>query len=731
VVVVFALITLMASAGIEFLQANAQKNRALAALKDATALSTISQAHDRLSDTDTGDDVRAYQFLLAGQLLADSPAAQGSVYNAELNAVYAHPNLLSVAEPAPHVADGLTALTADGTRAASDDGGDVKVWSTRTGQAIGPTLQPPAAPRGGALAIAFGPDGRRLAVAYPKRVVVWDTGSGKKIAEIAKPDNSSTAGIGLSPDGNTVGVDGGDMRLWDVRTGKPIGAPVPVEGGHVAFSPDGRRVAFDEIFSTSTNVYVRDLAPGGTGEVRFTVPNGMGNCMAFSPDGHDLAIGTVNSMLQLWNADTGKPASSRMTGHAGAINDVAFSPDGTRLATAGQDRTIREWSTATGTAVGYPLTGPNQAVNYVRFTPDGKHLISLSADRTVRRWDAMTGTEPIVPGGRLTPGQIAIDPQGTNVAAVGGDGVQVWNYATGRRVATLPVSGGVASVSYSPDGKSLLIVTVLNGRLLLWDGATLRPVKFEPAVGPLTAAAFVPAGLPFMPTGKEIAVGTSSGKLVLEDIDANLSGKPGATINTGCPVQHIAISKDGMHVAYSCLHSDKLGVADGHTKSIHVDTATSTVEAMAFSPDGNTLIIGTADGLVWRRDGSDNTTTSVGVHRGEVTAIAYSPDGRFFASAGAGGSVVVYPATSKLISARLTAYSGSVAALAFTADSGHLIAFSSTERAAQIWHVVPDPTTELCDRVPYNMSSSDWNKWVSSVLAYQIPCADKPQQPAG
>lgn len=299
----------------------------------------------------------------------------------------------------------------------------------------------------------------------------------------------------------------------------------------------------------------------------------------------------------------------------------------------------------------------------------------------------------------------------------------------GNLVTALPVPGGVASMSYAPDGGSLLIVTALGGNVLIWNGTTLSTVRFSSDLGPVTAAAFMPADLPFMPTGKEIAIATASGKLLLEDLDTGLDGKPGATIDAGCPARHIAVSKDGMHIAFSCP-GDKLGVLDGRTKSFRVDTATSTVEAMAFSPDGDTLIIGTADGLVWRRDESNDTTTSVGVHRGAVTAVAFSPDGQWFASAGADGTVLIYPAESTRISARITAYSDPVSALAFTVDSGHLVAFGGSESAAQIWHIFPAPVAELCNRIPYNLSVSDWNKWVSSSIGYRIQCGDKPQQPA-
>lgn len=727
---VSGLMVLFVLAGLLYLRADVEKDRALANLGDATALSTTAQAQQQLTD-DTGHDVRAYQFLLAGRSLARSSGAEGAVDDAGLDALYTHPNLLDVVAPAPGISEGLTTVSADGTRAASaTSAGHVEVWSTATGNAVGPQLQDATAPGGDALGITFSSDGRRVAVVHPGSVVVWDTESGEKAAEIARDVQVLEAGIALSHDGGIVAVNGADLRLWDVGTGELIDAPLHVVGGgHVAFSPDGRHVAYDDVFSTGATVHVREVADLDGGAVTFDDSGGMSTCIDFSPDGRGIAVGTAEGSLRLWDARTGEPVGSRMTGHEGPVNDIAFSRDGTRIATTGQDRTVRLWDAAAGEPVGYPLTGPNQAANFVRFSRNGDELVSVSSDYTVRRWDAMMGSEPLDLDGPLGPAQIAVSPQGTRVAAGGAHGLQVWDYVTGERVASVPVRDGVQSVGFSSDGRSIVIVTVLGGDVMVWDGTSLRPVSFTPSIDAATTAAFMPEGLPFMPTGTEIAVGTASGDLVLEDVDENLDGTPGATIPTGCTVGHIEISDDGMRLASSCVDSSKLVIVDGTTGSAEVEEGPAAVDTTVFSPDGNTLITGTSDGLVYRRDGSTGRSASVGVHRDRITAVAYSPDGRFFASASEDGSVIIYPATSTLISARLTTGFDSVAALAFTPDGSHLVAFGGTENSARIWRVFPDIGIALCDRTPYNLNEEDWNKWVSSSLDHELPCPGKPPQP--
>jgi WD40 repeat protein len=100
------------------------------------------------------------------------------------------------------------------------------------------------------------------------------------------------AGAVLAPTG---------VQLWDRRTAQLL-ATLSIDGGAVAFSPDGRSMAFHgadgdtvEIWSVadrklSTTVRLAGEPPAGT-------PAQAG--LAFSPDGHTLAV-PDNNGVQLW-----------------------------------------------------------------------------------------------------------------------------------------------------------------------------------------------------------------------------------------------------------------------------------------------------------------------------------------------------------------------------------------------------------------------------------------------
>ena len=76
-----------------------------------------------------------------------------------------------------------------------------------------------------------------------------------------------------------------------------------------------------------------------------------------------------------------------LTGHSDSVQAVAFSPDGKQIASGSIDQTIKLWDAATGD-LRKTLTGHSNSVEAIAFSPDGKQIASGSSDRTIKLWDA-------------------------------------------------------------------------------------------------------------------------------------------------------------------------------------------------------------------------------------------------------------------------------------------------------------------------------------------------------
>ncbi|HZY83323.1 MAG TPA: hypothetical protein VFE78_00720, partial [Gemmataceae bacterium] len=135
------------------------------------------------------------------------------------------------------------AFTPDGSELLSaGDDGRARRWRVATGQELGTSFD--AHPRVSMLSVSISADGRLLATAaIDKTAKVWDAATNKLLATC--PERTGFVHAALSPDGKTLATGTTQVRLWNARSGEPLGSltsrPCFIES--LAFSRDGKLLA--------------------------------------------------------------------------------------------------------------------------------------------------------------------------------------------------------------------------------------------------------------------------------------------------------------------------------------------------------------------------------------------------------------------------------------------------------------------------------------------------------
>jgi len=85
---------------------------------------------------------------------------------------------------------------------------------------------------------------------------------------------------------------------------------------------------------------------------RFACPRvwghyGLVGALAFSPCGEWIVSGSYDTMVKLWNSQTGAPGIS-LDGHVSGVRCVTYSPKGHQIAAGSEDGTIRIWDSTSG-----------------------------------------------------------------------------------------------------------------------------------------------------------------------------------------------------------------------------------------------------------------------------------------------------------------------------------------------------------------------------------------------
>jgi WD40 repeat protein/tRNA A-37 threonylcarbamoyl transferase component Bud32 len=541
------------------------------------------------------------------------------------------------------------AFSPDGQKLAAGFDNEVMVGSAKTGRAWF-TLKGHAGTVNG---VSFSPDGRSIASASAdKTVKVWDASTGDLLHTL-RAHSSAVNGVVFSPDSSWLSSAGDDrtVRVWQLNAAQAVSYPVEGQNAtvwSVAFSPDGQWLASGSGMSprdgrgeprpVGTVVTLREAM---TGQVKHLLKGHREwvTAVAFSPDSRQLASGSRDATVKLWDVAT---AHERITlnGHKGAVLGLVFSPDGQRLVSASADRTLKVWDVKTGREV-FTLRGHDGRVAGVALSPDGRLVASASWDRTVKVWDARTGAElRTLTGHAKGVNDVCFSPSGRLLASGDGEAViKLWDTDTGEEVRTLrgevkAVAGNLSNVerlSFTPDGQRLAAASQ-DQSVRLYDVATgVEVLSLSGHTGEVHGVAFSRDGTRLISGGAGDKALSSAGEVKVWEAPAS---EEIAVLRHSREVTGVAWSPDGLRLA-SCGLDRLVKVWDARTGDLlhTLQGHTSGVVRVGFSPSRGAgrprLLSRDSEGktLAWDPD----TGRSLPVAPGEqVPALMRSPRGDRF-----------------------------------------------------------------------------------------------------
>ena len=118
---------------------------------------------------------------------------------------------------------------------------------------------------------------------------------------------------------------------------------------------------------------------------------------------------------------------------------VSFSPDGKQVASGSYDNSVKIWETSTGTCVS-TLSGHSDYVRAVSWSPDGTMLASGSNDKTIKLWDAQSGKVNSTLSVNSEVSSVAFCPDGSKIAAAHSNKIQIFHVQTQAKLGS-PLSG--------------------------------------------------------------------------------------------------------------------------------------------------------------------------------------------------------------------------------------------------------------------------------------------------
>lgn len=330
------------------------------------------------------------------------------------------------------------------------------------------------------------------------------------------------------------------------------------------------------------------------------------------------------------------------------------------------------------------------AANSVAISPDGRLLATAGADSLIRVYRLPDlSLQQSLSGHTASVSTLSFSPDGQLLASGGRDRVvKIWNIENGRELRTISegLSQGIYQVRFSPDGKNIALVS--------WELTGASP--------PVLGFARI----------YELGQGLELAKYPLDS-------HPAADIAFSPSGEQMYISTWG-EIAY-CFN---LGNPDPSWKfDLSEPEEYNAFRAMAISPDGSRIALGSADKRIYMLDAATGAELyrieSWEGHQKSVEAICFSPDGRQFATAGEDMRILIRDTETGKWAGELHGHNGKVTELAWGSSTPTL--YSTSSDGSLKWWDMDRPfriSFDVCRNGPWGAPLSPDEE------TFAAPCSD-------
>lgn len=598
-------------------------------------------------------------------------------------------------------------------------GDTARLWDAQTGQELRKFVYPATGPNSNIVWATFSPDSRYVLLQHinddiTSNAGLWDVQTGEEVFQFDQPVYCRHSVFAPNNEQLIMGCIGA-IKFWNWHTGQLVRSlDVPAQKDRIrAISRDGQFALSYNLWEECCTIRLWKLGDTVTKLSEFPISKNVTfftfTSMAASPDFHYVLVGDIDGTTHLIEAGTGKEIHNFKA--KATVLSVDFSPDGNTLLVSSQDQTVRLYNRETGQEI-HRISLADQGWT-ATFSPDGKHVLTGSDKGPVRVWEIQPHPHlPVFTGHTAVVIAAAFSPDGRSLATGGPDGLRLWDIGSGQLVRNFADAGVLSyGAAFSADGRYLLSGNT-DGVATLWDVATGRAER------QFTNPSFQIYDVEFSPDGRSILnAGVIANQFQGQSVavwDLQTS-KPQVQINTAAvPIYQATFSPDGQFILGAVGNAPLAELWDAKTGKLvrefkgHSDY----VNGVAFSPDGKYVATASNDNSarLWNAETGQELHQFNG-HTEGVWSVAFSPDGKTLVTASVDGTARLWDVQTGQELRRMAGHTAGVENAIFSPD-GKFIATTSDDGSARLWDTdYHDTIRYLCSRLLRDFTDGERNQY--------------------